>query len=196
MALLQGGRLREFGERAYVARQGEPLGTMWLVLNGRVKLESSSASGRSSRLAVYGPGEWIGSYARPTICMADIVSLERATLLSFASGALPELASGEPGIGVALALSFARQLEGAFARLDARSTLTAKGRIYAELVRRAAGGVEIAPFPIVAELALAAQTTRETASRAVAELERRGIITRAPDRLRINSPRLLNDLIV
>lgn len=194
-ALVARARVRDFSERAHVAHQGDLVGTMWLVLEGRVKLESSSSSGRSSRLAVHGPGDWLGSYARPAICLADVIALERVTLLSFASGALHELALSEPGIGVALALSFARQLEGAFAKLEARSTLTAKGRVYAELLRRAADDLAITPAPVIAELALAAQTTRETASRAIAELERRGIVTRDKDGLRITSPRLLNDLV-
>jgi CRP/FNR family cyclic AMP-dependent transcriptional regulator len=196
LSLLDQGRVLYVDERTYVAHQGETVGTLWLVLEGRIKLESCSSSGRSSRLGVHGPGDWIGSYARAGLCPADIAALDRVTLLAFASGDLPELALRQPQIGVALALSFARQLENMLAKLDARSTLTAKGRIYAELLRRAAGRLEIAPCPVVAELALAAQTTRETASRAIAELERRGIITRDARRLRIESPRLLNDLVV
>lgn len=196
LSLLDQGRILQVDERTYIAHQGETVGTLWLVLEGRIKLESCSSSGRSSRLGVHGPGDWIGSYARAGPCPADIAALDRVTLLAFASGDLPELALRQPQIGVALALSFARQLENMLAKLDARSTLTAKGRIYAELLHRAAGGLEIVPCPVVAELALAAQTTRETASRAIAELERRGIVTRDARRLAINSPRLLNDLVV
>jgi CRP-like cAMP-binding protein len=196
LSLLHHGRVLHFDERTYIAYQGETVGTLWLVLEGRIKLESSSSSGRSSRLGVHGPGDWIGSYARPGSCPADLATLDRVTLLAFASGDLPGFALQQPQIGVALALSFARQLENMLAKLDARSTLTAKGRIYAELLHRAAGGLEIAPCPVVAELALAAQTTRETASRAIAELERRGIMTRDASRLHIESPRLLNDLVV
>ena len=82
------------------------------------------------------------------------------------------------------------------AKLDARSTLTARGRIYAELARRAGERLAIAPPPVIAELAHIAQTTRETASRAIAELERRGIVARSAEMLRINSPRLLAELVV
>ncbi|MCW3836157.1 Crp/Fnr family transcriptional regulator [Sphingomonas canadensis] len=195
-ALLACGRVQAAARRDCIARQGDLLGTMWLVIEGELKIESAASSGRTSRLALCGPGDWLGSYARPTVYLADIVAIEPARLLAFPSGELPRLAAGHPLLGGALALSFARQLENTIARLDARSTLSSRGRIHAELLQRAGDGLEIAPPPVVAELAMTAQTTRETASRAIAELERRGIITRTARSLRINSPRLLADLVV
>ena len=54
----------------------------------------------------------------------------------------------------------------------------------------------IRPAPIVAALATSVQTTRETASRAISLLERRGIIARQNDHWLIQSIRLLEDLIV
>jgi CRP-like cAMP-binding protein len=195
-ALLASGRPRTCEKGRFVTLQGDLVGTMWLVLEGRIKAESSSSTGRATWLAVYSPGDWIGSYARPAPCPADLVPLEAALLLGFASGELPRLAAQEARIGAALALSFSRQLEATTARLDARATLTAKGRLCAELVRRAGDRLEIVPSPTVSELAHAVQTTRETASRAIAELERRGIVSRRDNRLRIQSPRLLAELVV
>ena len=195
-AFLETGRVVAVEKRAHLVHQGDLLDTIWLVLVGTAKIESISSSGRSSRLALCSPGDWMGHYARSAAYLADIVALEQSTLLAFPSGVLPRLAAGHSGIGSTLALSFARQLETTTAKLDARSTLTAKGRIYFELLRRANSGLEVVPPPIVAELAHAAQTTRETASRAIAEVERRGIVTRSATLLRINSRRLLEDLVV
>lgn len=195
-AFLASGRVATVEKRAHLVHQGERLDTIWLVLEGAAKIESISASGRANRLALCNPGDWMGHYAGPAAYLADIIALEPSTLLAFPAGILPRLAAGHAGIGSTLALSFARQLETTTAKLDARSTLTAKGRIYFELLRRADGGLEIVPPPVVAELAHAAQTTRETASRAIAELERRGIVTRGPAMLRIESRRLLSDLVV
>jgi len=172
------------------------LSTFWLIVEGRVVLEVMSSAGRLSRLGLFGPGHWIGNYASPAPSPADMIALDRVQLLAFRSGNLPELAEGRPGIASMLAASFARQLAAVFARLDARSTLTSKGRVFAELMRRSGTQGEISPLPVVSELALAAQTTRETASRALGDLERRGIIRRDADRLVIISPRLLADLVV
>lgn len=194
--LANAGRVRRCVRRETIARQGDVVGTIWLVIAGRVKIESSSAAGRSSQLALHGPGDWIGQYAAAATALAEIVAVEPAVLLAFPAGALPGLAERHPALGAALAASFARQLETLTARLDARSTLTARGRICAELLARAGAGLIIAPPPVVAELAHAAQTTRETASRMIAELARRGIVVRDAAGLRISSPRLLSDLVI
>lgn len=194
--LADAGRVRRWARRATIARQGDGVATIWLVIEGRVKIESSSAAGRSSQLALHGPGDWVGQYARATAALADISVVEPAVLLAFPTGVLPGLAERHPALGAALAASFARQLETMTARLDARSTLTARGRICSELLARAGAGLIIVPPPVVAELAHAAQTTRETASRMIAELERRGIVVRDAAGLRISSPRLLSDLVI
>jgi CRP-like cAMP-binding protein len=195
-ALMRHGAVRALPPRTRLAAQGDVLGMLWLIVEGRLALEAVSSNGRVSRLGVHGPGDWIGNYARPALCVADVVALERVTLVAFPSGRLPEIVSGEPQVGAALAGAFARQLEATLARLDARSTLTSKGRIFAELLRRAGDAGDISPPPVVSELALAAQTTRETASRAMGELERRGIILRRGERLSIVSPRLLAEMVV
>lgn len=194
--LADAGRVRRCARRDLVARQGDAVGSIWLVIEGRVKVESSSAAGRSSQLALHGPGNWVGHYAGQAAAVAEVTVVEPAVLLAFPSGVLPELAARHAELGAALAASFARQLETLTARLDARSTLTARGRICAELLARAGAGLAIAPPPVVAELAHAAQTTRETASRTIADLERRGIVVRDATELRIGSPRLLSDLVI
>ena len=65
-------------------------------------------------------------------------------------------------------------------RMVERTTLSATGRIYAELLRQAneADGRTIRPLPTMSELALIVQSTRETVSRTINDLERRGYIDR------------------
>jgi DNA-binding GntR family transcriptional regulator len=54
----------------------------------------------------------------------------------------------------------------------------------------------ICPAPVLANLAVRAYTTRETVSRAVSALERRGIISRHADALVIVAPHRLEELVV
>ena len=54
----------------------------------------------------------------------------------------------------------------------------------------------IRPAPVLAELAVRVSTTRETASRAVNALERRGIIRRDADALVVVAPQRLEELII
>jgi DNA-binding MarR family transcriptional regulator len=79
-----------------------------------------------------------------------------------------------------------------------RAALSAVARVYAELLREArrAPDLRISPAPVLSELALRVSTTRETASRAVNALERRGIIHRDTVSLTIVAPRALEELIV
>jgi DNA-binding transcriptional regulator YhcF (GntR family) len=78
------------------------------------------------------------------------------------------------------------------------STLSAAGRIHAELLRQArrSASLTIEPVPVVSEFALLVQTTRETASRAINELERSGIIRREPNRLKVVAPHRLEELVI
>ena len=54
----------------------------------------------------------------------------------------------------------------------------------------------IRPAPVIADLALRVATTRETASRAVNGLERRGIIRRDGDGLTVVAPNRLEEMIL
>ena len=81
-------------------------------------------------------------------------------------------------------------------RLASRISLTAAGRIYARLLELAGPDHVIAPPPVVSALAVSVQTTRETTSRTISALERRGIIHRDERRLVIQSPRMLEDMII
>ena len=82
--------------------------------------------------------------------------------------------------------------------VSARLTLSANGRVHAELLRlaRAQDGRWIRPLPVLSDLALRVQTARETVSRAVSALERRGIVQRHEDGLEIVAPARLEALIV
>jgi CRP/FNR family transcriptional regulator, cyclic AMP receptor protein len=98
-------------------------------------------------------------------------------------------------IGSGLAMILAQQYHAALDRMAARITLSATGRVCAELLNAVGSSNSISPPPVIAALGLMAQTTRETASRTINGLERRGIVLRDPDRLTIVSRRMLEELI-
>jgi len=102
----------------------------------------------------------------------------------------------ETRIGSGLSKILGRQYNAVLDRMAARITLTANGRVYAELLHEAGEEGTISPPPVIAALALSAQTTRETGSRAINALERRGIIRRDDQRLEILSRGLLEELVI
>jgi DNA-binding transcriptional regulator YhcF (GntR family) len=61
---------------------------------------------------------------------------------------------------------------------------------------RASPGFVIRPVPVLTELAVRVSTTRETASRAVKAVERRGIVRRDSDSLTVVAPQRLEELII
>jgi DNA-binding GntR family transcriptional regulator len=70
--------------------------------------------------------------------------------------------------------------------------------VYAELLRlaRLGDGKAIRPAPVLSALAIRVQSTRETVSRAVNDLERRGIIRRQDDALVIVASQRLEELVI
>jgi CRP-like cAMP-binding protein len=101
-------------------------------------------------------------------------------------------------LGLLLVRSLLEQLRAASARMVDRTTLSAPGRVHAELLRlaRLGDGTVIRPAPVHAALAVRVQSTRETVSRAVSALERRGIVRREGDALIIVAAGRLEELVV
>ena len=95
-----------------------------------------------------------------------------------------------------LSIASFRALDRALDRMATRSTYSAAGRVYSELLALADGRDHIVPAPQVTTLALSANTTRETASRAIAVLIRRGIVSREDGQMQIHAPRMLADMVV
>ncbi len=178
-----------------IAAQGDRSAHCWFVVDGAVRVHSFGIDGQRQQLAQHGPGELFGAYPEPTIHRAEILALAATHLLRAEARMLAALAAEHAQIGSAMAILLARQLDMALDRMVARTTYSAAGRVYAQLAQLAGDANRIAPPPIVTTLALSANTTRETASRALAALIRRGIVRRTDEELTILAPRMLQELI-
>ncbi|EQB19752.1 hypothetical protein L284_00255 [Novosphingobium lindaniclasticum LE124] len=178
-----------------LARQGEPSYNCWLVIEGALRVETYGLEGQRQQVAQHGPGEFFGAYPTASVHRAEISALFDCQLLCAEAGKIAELVAGDVQIAAGMARLLARQLDRALDRMVTRITYSAAGRVYAELVALADGRDRIVPSPRVTMLALGANTTRETASRAIATLIRRGIISRDDEQLIIHAPRMLAELI-
>lgn len=196
-AVALGAAVRELTvpSKGVVARQGDVAHHCWLVVDGIAQAQINSPDGQLILLASYGPGELFGCYPAPAVLRTDFVAMGALTLFSIKTVALVELAQGNAEVGHGLSILLARQLDTLLDRMTARTTLSATGRVYAELLRLAGDSHRISPPPVLAALALTVNTTRETASRAITHLVRRGIVCRTDEALEIIAPRLLADLI-
>lgn len=176
--------------------QGDLGAKVWIVLDGRAQLQVIGTDGQVQLLMAHGPGELFGALPHERVFVSDVIARDRIAVLEIATANLSRLMQDEARIGSGLAMILARQYHAALERMAARITLSATGRVCAELLNSAGSSNFIAPPPVVAALGLMAQTTRETASRAINGLMRRGILLREADRLTIVSRSLLEDMVV
>lgn len=168
---------------------------MYLIVLGRCHALVYSADGQAILLHEYDAGDLFGALAGldPAAEDADVVAIEDVRSLLIESGVLAELAERHGTIGLALSRILLKRLRTTAWRMYERAALSATGRVCAELLRLARENdpPAIRPVPVIAELAMRVGTTRETASRTVSALERRGILRREADALVVVAPQRL-----
>jgi CRP/FNR family transcriptional regulator, cyclic AMP receptor protein len=194
--LLTAAQFRRFQHKANVALRGDRCDRLFLVIEGTASADLYSADGQHARLAGYGPGEVFGAYPEPITHRADIAAVGELAVLSIPTQQLAELGAAHNAIAVGTAQLMARQLDIVLDRMAARIGLSAAGRFHQALLGLADGDGWIRPLPVLSALAIGVNTTRETASRALGQLVRRGIVERSDEGLRIVSRRMLEELVV
>lgn len=187
---------REFVHRAPVALRDDVSAHLFLVIEGMASADLFSADGQYAQLAGYGPGELFGAYPEPTTHRADITAQGGLSVLMVETRTIAELAQVHAAISQGVAYLMARQLDMVLDRMAARIGLTATGRFYRTLLASADSEGWVKPLPVLSAMAISVNTTRETASRALANLLRRGIAERYDDGLKIVSVRMLEDMVV
>lgn len=166
------------------------------MLEGRAQLQIIGIDGQTKLLAAHGPGELFGAFPNERIVISDVVVQNRLSVLEIATANMTRLLQEEVRIGSGLPRILGRQYNSVLDRMVPRITLAANGRVCPELLHEAGEEGTISPPPAISALALSAQTTRETGSRAINALERRGIIRRDDEQLEILSRNLLEELVI
>ena len=180
----------------FLLHQGDDHHQCHIVMSGSADIKVLGHEGQYIQIATVEPGEIFGAYPKPGPVRADVQAQNAMELVSLDAIHMSRIALEYSEIGAGLARIFAGQLGNVLGRFAARVTLTATGRVYSHLLEMIDSQGKIGPAPVVAALAVQAQTTRETASRAISALERRGIMHRGVDNWVIVSPRLLEDLVI
>lgn len=194
------GRIRDYDVRATLVRSGDRISTLYVVIAGRAHAIVYSIEGQQVLLHEYRPGDFFGVASPPysAIHDADVVAVEQVSAFLLDGGVLALLAEQHSCIGLALLKVMVERLQRTAARMFEHVALSAVGRVHAELLRQARQTADLAirPAPVLSDLALRVSTTRETASRAVNALERRGIIRRDGEALKVVAPHRLEELIL
>lgn len=192
-------RLRRHAARATLLWQGERATEMFLMLAGEAHALVISANGQELPLHIHRPGDMFGECGvlLGEAANASVVAACESATANFGGGDFVVLVETHACVGLALSRRLIARQAAMTRRLTEQSILSATGRICAELARQArAGGGQIAPVPVLSDLARQLQTSRETVSRTLSDLKRRGIVRQDGDALIVVAARMLDDLVV
>ena len=188
---------REFVAGEVVFREGDESDTCYIVRYGRTRAVREHPDGRSITLANFGPGDIFGELAMfdDERRSATIETLEDTEAIAILGGDMRRLLSEHPDISVKLLASLGRRLRETNERLARQSFQTVQSRVASVLLQLVAGarseGVEEGDVLIrstQASLAQLAGSSRESASRFLAVLERAGIISQGRGKLVVHDP--------
>jgi CRP/FNR family transcriptional regulator len=192
---------RKFPAGTTIFREGDTGESCYVIRSGHARAVGEHPDGRAITLATFGPGDLFGelSLFDSESRSATVETLDEVEALAILGSDLKPLV-GE--LGLALAASLARRLRLANDRIARRSFQTVQGRVAAaleELIEKARSeGAEAGPIKLITtqtEIAQLAGTSRESASRFLAELARSGILEQGRGSIVVRDPGALEGWI-
>ena len=188
---------RQFPGQHVIFREGDDSDTCYVVRSGHARAIREHRDGRQITLATFGPGDIFGELAmfddeRRSATVETTESLEALAILG---RDMRRLLREHPEISAKLVIALGRRLRAANERLARQSFSTVQSRVAAVLGQlveeaRAQGAADgdVLVTATQAELAQLAGSSRESASRFLAGLERAGVITQGRGRLTVHDP--------
>jgi CRP-like cAMP-binding protein len=191
---------RQFDAGEVVFREGDASDTCYIVRTGHARAVREHADGRSITLAHFGPGDIFGELAMfdDERRSATVEAIETTDATAILGPDMRRLLHKHPDIAVKLIASLGRRLRETNERLARQSFQTVQSRVAGVLVQlvdaacaEGAAGRDVLITSTQAELAQLAGSSRESASRFLAVLERAGIITQGRGKLIVHDPAAL-----
>ena len=175
---------------------GDKLTTVGLVMSGQAREVAYSINGEETWVGEYKEGQFIGLVSLLTQQEHDfeIRAMANLTVKSLSQDKLLTLMRADMSLCEVIAADLAARLSASTSDLIDIHTLSVKGRVCAELMRLSLpigitpGHHIIRPSPVFVELARRLNSTRETVSRTVSELQQKGIVSREPGAFVIKDP--------
>jgi CRP/FNR family transcriptional regulator len=195
---------RSFDAGEAVFREGDESSTCYVVRSGRARAVREHGDGRQITLATFGPGDIFGELAMfdDERRSATVEATEELAVLAIACPDMRRFMRAHAEIAVKLAVSLVRRLRAANERLARQSFQTVQSRVAAaleQLVEQAqadgAGERDVTITATQADVAQLAGSSRESASRFLAVLERAGVIEQGRGRLTVRDPAALRGYV-
>jgi CRP/FNR family transcriptional regulator, cyclic AMP receptor protein len=172
---------RTYPGRVLVVSEGDDTRSLYLILEGRVKVFTGDEQGREALLCTQGPGEYFGevSLFDDAGRSASVMTLERTRLATLVREDLLRCMQAHPGI----ALAVIRELTGRVRRLTEQVRDLALLDVYGRLTRLLLtlaqsdeGRLVIEPRPTHQQLASRIGASREMVTRILGDLVRGGYV--------------------
>jgi CRP/FNR family transcriptional regulator len=188
---------RRFEGGEVVFHEGDQSDTCYVVRSGHVRVVREHSDGRTITLATFGPGDIFGELAifDDERRSATAESLEDTEAVAILGADMRRLLREHPEIAIKLLAALGGRLRETNDRLTRQSFQTVQSRVasvLAELVAAArsegAGEGDVLITATQTDLAQLAGSSRESASRFLAVLERAGIITQGRGKLTVHDP--------
>jgi CRP/FNR family transcriptional regulator len=186
---------RRFAAGEVIFREGDESDTCYVVRAGHARATREHSDGRSITLANFGPGDIFGELAMfdAERRSATLEALDAMEAIAILGADMRRLLGLHPDIAVKLVIALGRRLRETNERLTRQSFQTVQSRVAAVLAQlvadaraEGAGDGDVLITSTQADLAQLAGSSRESASRFLAVLERAGIITQGRGRLTVH----------
>lgn len=186
-ALRQRVHRRSFAVGAYLAREGEPANSVFVIERGLVRITRTSRHGRELVLRLLGTGDTLGELGvldAGGVRTADAIAAEPTTCVMLSRDDLHAAIRSTPELGLRLMASLVAHVRRKDDELADVAFLDVPGRIARKLLELAdrhgepvAEGVRIGIRVPQAELAAMVGSSRENVNRALAQLAGLGALT-------------------
>jgi len=196
---------RRFAPNHVIFREGDMSDTCYVVAAGHARAVREHADGRQLALAHFGPGDIFGELAMfdDEARSATVETLDQVDAVAILGQDFRRLLKEHPDISVKLVVSLGRRLREANERLTRQSFQTVQSRVAGVLGQLvdsaheegAAAEGDVLVTVTQADIAQLAGSSRESASRFLAVLERAGIITQGRGRITVHDRRALSGYI-
>jgi CRP/FNR family transcriptional regulator len=195
---------RRFQAGEVVFRDGDQSDTCYVVRSGRARAVREHAGGRSITLATFGPEDMFGELAmfddEPR--SATVEATEDTEAIAILGGDMRRMLREHPDLAVKLLAALGRRLRDTNERLARQSFQTVQSRVAAVLAELVAdaraegeGERDVEIVSTQTDLAQLAGSSRESASRFLAVLERAGVISQGRGKLVVHDPAALEGYV-
>jgi CRP/FNR family transcriptional regulator len=194
---------RSFAPDEVVFREGDASDTCYIVREGRARAVRTHRDGRTLTLARFGPGDIFGELAlfEDEYRSATVEAIEPTSVVAVLGPDMRRLLGEHAEISSRLVIALGRRLRETNERLTRQSFQTVQSRVAVVLsqlveAEQAAGAADdVLVTATQTDLAQLAGSSRESASRFLAVLERAGVISQGRGRLVVHDPEALKQYV-